>query len=573
MGIFRNDEDGPQNGRPNPNARVVPLLPLRDIVVFPHMVVPLFVGRTRSIQALEDAMGRDRELMLCAQRQASEDEPSEEDIYPVGTLGSIIQLLRLPDGTVKVLVEGKGRARIRRFHSYDPFFACELEEVEEAEEASLEVEALVRTVHSAFESFVKLNKKVPPETVNSVTAVQAPGRLADTIVAHLNLKLEERQELLECFAPSKRLEEVYARMQAEIEVLSVERKIRGRVKKQMERSQKEYYLNEQMRAIQKELGERDEFKNEIDELEDALEKKQMPKEARARCEKEIRKLKMMSPMSAEATVIRNYVDWFLSLPWKEYKEENQDIEEAERVLEEDHFGLEKPKERIIEYLAVQALVERMKGPILCFVGPPGVGKTSLGKSISRATGRDFVRVSLGGVRDEAEIRGHRRTYIGALPGKILQSLKKAGSGNPVFLLDEVDKMSMDFRGDPSAALLEVLDPEQNHTFNDHYLDVDYDLSRVMFICTANLLHNIPRPLQDRMEIIQLPGYIESEKLQIAKDFLIPKVREQNGLSEELIDFTRMRRCSRSCAATPVSRACETWSARSPRSAAKWPAPW
>jgi len=439
-------------------------------------------------------------------------------------------------------VEGKGRVRIRRFVSDDPFFACELEEVEEAEDASVEVEALVRTVHSVFEGFVKLNKKVPPETVNTVTAIQAAGRLADTIVAHLNLKLEERQELLECLAPSKlapskRLEEVYARMQAEIEVLSVERKIRGRVKKQMERSQKEYYLNEQMRAIQKELGERDEFKNEIDELEEALAKKQIPEEARTRCEKEIRKLKMMSPMSAEATVIRNYVDWFLSLPWREYKEENKDIDEAERILEEDHFGLEKPKERIIEYLAVQALVELMKGPILCFVGPPGVGKTSLGKSIGRATGRDFVRVSLGGVRDEAEIRGHRRTYIGALPGKILQSLKKAGTGNPVFLLDEVDKMSMDFRGDPSAALLEVLDPEQNHTFNDHYLDVDYDLSRVMFICTANLLHNIPRPLQDRMEIIQLPGYIESEKLQIAKNFLIPKVREQNGLSEDLIDFT------------------------------------
>jgi ATP-dependent Lon protease len=537
MGIFRNDDDQPEGGSADAEVRVIPLLPLRDIVVFPHMVVPLFVGRARSIRALEDAMGRDRELLLCAQREAGEDEPSEDEIYPVGTLGSIIQLLRLPDGTVKVLVEGRTRARIRRFEAHEPFFACEIEEIGEADDEGVEVEALIRTVHSAFETFVKLNKRVPPETLNTVSAIQAPGRLADTIVSHLSLKLAERQELLESFAPEKRLEEVYARMQAEIEVLSVERKIRGRVKKQMERSQKEYYLNEQMRAIQKELGERDEFKNEIDELEEGLKKKKMSEEARARCEKEIRKLKMMSPMSAEATVVRNYVDWFLSLPWEEYKEESNDVAEAECVLDEDHFGLEKPKERIVEYLAVQALVERMKGPILCFVGPPGVGKTSLGKSIARATGRDFVRVSLGGVRDEAEIRGHRRTYIGALPGKILQSLKKAGSGNPVFLLDEVDKMSMDFRGDPSSALLEVLDPEQNHTFNDHYLDVDYDLSRVMFICTANVLHQIPRPLQDRMEVIQLPGYIESEKLQIARGFLIPKVREANGLDDSKIVFT------------------------------------
>jgi len=545
MGIFRNDGDEPQDQDPSqdpaqdPNAggHVVPLLPLRDIVVFPHMVVPLFVGRPRSIKALEEAMGQDRELLLSAQREAGEDEPVESDIYEVGTLGSIIQLLRLPDGTVKVLVEGKQRARIVGFRGDDPFFACEVETVEEPDAASVEIEALVRTVHSSFETFVKLNKKVPPETLNTVSAITTPGRLADTIVGHLNLKLEERQELLESLAPGRRLEEVYARMQAEIEVLSVERKIRGRVKKQMERSQKEYYLNEQMRAIQKELGERDEFKNEIDELEQGLKQKKMSEEARGRCEKEIRKLKMMSPMSAEATVVRNYVDWFLSLPWEEYKDENHDIGEAERILDEDHFGLEKPKERIIEYLAVQALVDRMKGPILCLVGPPGVGKTSLGKSIARATGRDFVRVSLGGVRDEAEIRGHRRTYIGALPGKVLQSLKKAGSGNPVFLLDEVDKMAMDFRGDPSAALLEVLDPEQNHTFNDHYLDVDYDLSRVMFVCTANALHQIPRPLQDRMEIIQIAGYIESEKLQIARNFLVPKVREQNGLDEERIEFT------------------------------------
>jgi len=537
MGIFRSDEDQPEGDSGSGDTKVVPLLPLRDIVVFPHMVVPLFVGRAKSILALEDAMEHDRELLLCAQREAGEDEPGEGDIHDVGTLGSIIQLLRLPDGTVKVLVEGKSRARIEGFETHEPFFSCTISEIADNDEASVESEALVRTIHSAFENFVKLNKKVPPETLNTVMAIEDPGRLADTIVAHLNLKIEERQELLESFAPSRRLEEVYARMQAEIEVLSVERKIRGRVKKQMERSQKEYYLNEQMRAIQKELGERDEFKNEVDELEEALKAKDMPEEVRSRCDKEIHKLKMMAPMSAEATVVRNYVDWFLALPWNEYKEENKDITAAEVILDEDHFGLDKPKERIIEYLAVQALVDRMKGPILCLVGPPGVGKTSLGKSIARATGRDFVRVSLGGVRDEAEIRGHRRTYIGALPGKILQSLKKAGSSNPVFLLDEVDKMSMDFRGDPSAALLEVLDPEQNHTFNDHYLDVDYDLSRVMFVCTANMLHEIPRPLQDRMEVIQIAGYIESEKLQIAKNFLVSKVREQNGLSEDLVEFT------------------------------------
>jgi ATP-dependent Lon protease len=539
MGIFKSDEDGTPEPteEEGPRTEPLPLLPLRDIVVFPYMVVPLFVGRAKSIHALEEAMGKDRELLLCAQREAAEDEPAEEDIYKIGTLGTIVQLLRLPDGTVKVLVEGKARAEITRFVSSEPHFSCEVAMLGDTGEPGVEVDALVRTIHTGFESYVRLNKKVPPEALNTVTAISEPGRLADTIVAHLNLKLSERQELLEAISPGKRLEEVYARMQAEIEVLEVERKIRGRVKKQMERSQKEYYLNEQMRAIQKELGERDEFKNEIDELEEALKAKKMPEDARARAEKEIRKLKMMSPMSAEATVVRNYVDWFLSLPWNEYKDENRELEEAERVLDEDHYGLEKAKERIIEYLAVQTLVERMKGPILCLVGPPGVGKTSLGRSIARATDRDFVRVSLGGVRDEAEIRGHRSTYIGALPGKVLQSLKKAGSGNPVFLLDEVDKMSMDFRGDPSAALLEVLDPEQNHTFNDHYMDVDYDLSRVMFICTANVLHQIPRPLQDRMEIIQLPGYIESEKLQIARQFLVPKETKANGLNDDLIEFS------------------------------------
>jgi len=536
MVFFRSDDESKTPPATPKAGGAVALLPLRDIVVFPHMVVPLFVGRAKSIRALEDAMAGSRELLLVAQRDHKVDDPREQDVYRVGTVGAILQLLRLPDGTVKVLVEGKSRAKIKSFSTSEPFLSCEIELVQEPEDRSVELEALVRTIHATFENYVKLNRKVPPEILNSVSTITTPARLADTIVAHLNLKLEDRQRLLELVSPAKRLEEVFALIQAEIEVLEVERKIRSRVKKQMERSQKEYYLNEQMRAIQKELGERDEFKNEIQELEESLKKKKMSKEALDRTKKEIRKLKMMSPMSAEATVVRNYIDWLLSLPWESYKEEKKDIVEAERVLDEDHYGLEKPKERILEYLAVQALVEKMKGPILCFVGPPGVGKTSLGKSIARATGRDFVRVSLGGVRDEAEIRGHRRTYIGALPGKVVQSLKKAGSGNPVFLLDEVDKMSMDFRGDPSAALLEVLDPEQNHSFNDHYLDLDYDLSHVMFVCTANVLHQIPRPLQDRMEIIQIPGYIESEKLSIARSFLVPKQRDANGLKAEHIDF-------------------------------------
>ncbi len=539
MAFFRNDDDAEQPTAPKPasGARTVALLPLRDIVVFPHMVVPLFVGRSRSIKALEEAVAGDRELLLAAQKDHKVDEPREQDIHRVGTLGTILQLLRLPDGTVKVLVEGKSRAMVKRFVRSEPFYTCEIAVLPDVDDRTAEVTALVRTIHTTFESYVKLNRKVPPEILNSVTTVTSPSRLADTIVAHLNLKLEDRQRLLELESAGQRLEEVLALMQAEIEVLEVERKIRTRVKKQMERSQKEYYLNEQMRAIQKELGERDEFKNEIHELEETLKKKKMPKEALERSKKEIRKLKMMSPMSAEATVVRNYIDWLLSLPWESYKDEKRDINEAERVLDEDHYGLEKPKERILEYLAVQSLVEKMKGPILCLVGPPGVGKTSLGKSIARATGRDFVRVSLGGVRDEAEIRGHRRTYIGALPGKVIQSLKKAGSGNPVFLLDEVDKMSMDFRGDPSSALLEVLDPEQNHSFNDHYLDLDYDLSRVMFVCTANVLSQIPRPLQDRMEIIQIPGYVESEKLRIARDFLAKKQVEANGLRPGQIEFT------------------------------------
>ncbi len=519
------------------SGRQVPLLPLRDIVVFPHMVVPLFVGRPKSIQALEDAMAGDRQLVVAAQRVAGEEDPTPEDIYGIGTLGTIIQLLRLPDGTVKVLVEGRTRAEIRSFAAVDPYFSVEIVELEDEGVDSPEAEALVRSIHTTFESYAKLNKKIAPELVNSVAAISDPGKLADTVVAHLNLKLPDRQKLLEVTSAVDRLEEVFSRMQAEIEVLEVERKIRGRVKKQMERSQKEYYLNEQMRAIQKELGDRDEQKNEVGELEEQLAAKEMPEEARERVEKEMKKLKQMSPMAAEATVVRNYIDWMLSLPWDEYKEEEKDLGVSESILDADHYGLEKPKERILEYLAVQTLVEKLKGPILCLVGPPGVGKTSLGKSIARSTGRDFVRISLGGVRDEAEVRGHRRTYIGALPGKIIQGLKKAGSSNPVFLLDEIDKMSMDFRGDPSSAMLEVLDPEQNHTFADHYLDVDYDLSRVMFICTANVLHEIPRPLQDRMEIIHISGYIESDKLEIAKRHLVDKVITDNGLSSDSMSFS------------------------------------
>ena len=538
MVFFRNDDESGEGGSaPAGERRVLPLLPLRDIVVFPHMVIPLFVGRAKSIRALEQAVGGSRELLLVAQQQQDLDDPGEDDLYDVATLGTIIQLLRLPDGTVKALVEGKARARIHEISSTEPCLEARVELLPDVEPEGVEGEALLRLVHAAFESYVKLNKKTPPELLNTVAQITTPSRLADQLVPHLNLQIEDRQRLLEIVDPIKRLEEVFSLMQSEIEVFEVERKIRSRVKKQMEHSQKEHYLNEQMQAIQKELGERDESKSELQELEDQLKKKKMPKEALTQTRKEIRKLKMMAPMSAESTVVRNYIDWMISLPWNHMKEEKRDLGEAERVLDEDHYGLEKPKERILEYLAVQALVEKMKGPILCLVGPPGVGKTSLGKSIARATGRDFVRISLGGVRDEAEIRGHRRTYIGALPGKIIQSLKKAGSSNPVFLLDEVDKMSMDFRGDPSAALLEVLDPEQNHTFNDHYLDIDYDLSRVMFICTANMLHQIPRPLEDRMEIIQIPGYIESEKLEIARNFLISKQREANGLKPEHIEFS------------------------------------
>jgi len=536
--LFRNDKDKKDPGGDDQRGGLrVPLLPLRDIIVFPHMVVPLFVGRQKSIRALEEAMNKQKFILLAAQKDAKTNEPSEADIYNVGTLGTVVQLLRLPDGTVKVLVEGKKRARIARFVPNQEFFLVDVEEIEEACEGTTEVEALIRGVNSTFENYVKLNKKIPPEMIMSVASITDPARLADTIVAHLGIKLEDKESLLETFDPAARLEKVLGYMRSEIEILEVEKRIRTRVKKQMEKTQKEYYLNEQMRAIQKELGEKDEFKNEIQELEEKIKSRKMTAEAQEKAEKELKKLKMMSPMSAEATVVRNYIDWLISLPWGEYTDDKLDIGEAEKILEEDHYGLEKVKQRILEYLAVQSLVGEIKGPVLCLVGPPGVGKTSLGKSIARSTGRKFVRVSLGGVRDEAEIRGHRRTYIGALPGKIIQSMKKAGSNNPVFLLDEVDKMSTDFRGDPSSALLEVLDPEQNTTFNDHYLDVDYDLSKVMFITTANNLERIPRPLQDRMEIIRIAGYTELEKLNIAKKYLVPKVREQNGLKESNIEFS------------------------------------
>jgi ATP-dependent Lon protease len=517
-------------------GKVVPLLPLRDIIVFPNQVVPLFVGREKSIGALDVAMAKDKEILLAAQKKARTNEPGPDDIFLFGTLGTIIQLLRLPDGTVKVLVEGKGRAKIVRFAAEEHHFEVEYHDVVEPAEKGVELEALVRSVGGVFETYAKLSKRVPPEMLLSIQTIDEPGKLADQIAAQLQLKLQDKQTLLETASPTARLERLFELMQGEIEIMQVERKIRTRVKKQMEKTQKEYYLNEQMQAIQKELGERDEFKNEIQELEEKAKAKKLSPEAQGKFKKELKKLKMMSPMSAEATVVRNYIDWVLALPWGELTQDKLDVKEAEKILEEDHYGLKKVKERILEYLAVQALVHKMKGPILCLVGPPGVGKTSLAKSVARATARTFVRLSLGGVRDEAEIRGHRRTYIGALPGKIIQSLRKAGSSNPVFLLDEVDKMSTDFRGDPSAALLEVLDPEQNSVFNDHYLDLDYDLSNVMFITTANSLHSIPLPLQDRMEIIQLPGYTEWEKLAIAEQYLVPKQKGLNGIADVVCEF-------------------------------------
>ena len=509
----------------------VPLLPLRDVIIFPQMVVPLFVGREKSINALEECVTKKLDLFLVAQTQATTTNPGEKDIFQIGTLGTILQILRLPDNTVKVLVEGKRRARIKSYIESDRMIEAIVEPIEETVEEGVELEALVRSVKATFENYVKLNKRIPPEMLMSVSTIEEPARLADLIVAHLNLKLEDKQAILEVFDPSKRLERLLQLMQGEIEILQVERRIRSRVKKQMERSQKEYYLNEQMQAIQKELGEKDEFKIEIQAIEKQIKTKPMSKEAKDKAQKELKKLKMMSPMSAEATVVRNYIDWLVSLPWGTYTEDQYDLKDAHNILEEDHYGLEEVKERILEYLAVRSLTDASKGQILCFAGPPGVGKTSLAKSIARALNKKFVRASMGGVRDEAEIRGHRRTYVGALPGKIIQSLKKAESSNPVFLLDEIDKMSMDFRGDPSSALLEVLDPEQNSTFGDHYLEVDYDISKVMFVLTANNLGNIPRPLLDRMEVIHISGYTEDEKFHIARRYLVAKQMELHGLKE------------------------------------------
>ncbi len=517
-----------------PTQAGMPVLPLRDVVVYPHMVIPLFVGREKSIVALDLAMKADKRILLVAQKQADVDDPKGEDLYRVGTVATILQLLKLPDGTVKVLVEGVDRASIDKLIEGE-FFSAEvtaMPDMERYEEREMDV--LTRSVITQFEQYVKLNKKVPPEILTSLAGIEQAGRLADTVAAHMSLKLSEKQKVLEIPDVRKRLEHMLAVIEGEMDVLQIEKRIRGRVKQQMEKSQREYYLNEQMKAIQKELGDLDDAPNEIGELEKRIKAAGMPKEAREKANSELAKLKLMSPMSAEATVVRNYVDWLVKAPWKKRSKVHLDISAAEKVLEADHFGLEKVKERIVEYLAVQQRVKNLRGPILCLVGPPGVGKTSLGQSVARSTNRKFVRMSLGGVRDEAEIRGHRRTYIGSMPGKIIQNLAKCGVRNPLFLLDEVDKMSTDFRGDPSSALLEVLDPEQNSTFNDHYLEVDFDLSEVMFVCTANSL-NIPAPLLDRMEVIRIPGYTEDEKANIARRYLLPKQVKQNGLKpDELV---------------------------------------
>jgi ATP-dependent Lon protease len=512
------------------NGTLYPVLPLRDIVVFPHMIVPLFVGREKSVRALEDVMKDDKQILLVTQKNAAQDDPTTADIYMVGTLGTVLQLLKLPDGTVKVLVEGGKRARILKYTENEAFFEAYAEPLEEEAGDTKEIEALARTVVSQFEQYIKLNKKVPPEVLVSINQIEEPGKLADTVASHLSLKIPEKQDLLEATSVGQRLERVYGFMESEIGVLQVEKRIRSRVKRQMEKTQREYYLNEQLKAIQKELGEGEDGRDELAELEEKIAKTKLSKEAREKAQAEAKKLRSMSPMSAEATVVRNYLDWLLSIPWKKPTKVKRDIKLAEKVLNTDHYGLEKVKERILEYLAVQQRMNKIKGPILCLVGPPGVGKTSLGKSIARATGRNFVRMSLGGVRDEAEVRGHRRTYIGSMPGKVIQGMKKAKSSNPLFLLDEVDKLGADWRGDPSAALLEVLDPEQNSTFNDHYLEVDYDLSDVMFVTTANTLR-MPQPLLDRMEVIRIPGYTEDEKIEIAKRHLLPKQVKEHGLKK------------------------------------------
>ncbi|MEQ8194423.1 MAG: endopeptidase La [Rhodospirillales bacterium] len=512
-------------------TEIFPVLPLRDIVVFPHMIVPLFVGRDKSVRALEDVMKDDKKILLVAQRNASQDDPKAEDIFDVGSVATVLQLLKLPDGTVKVLVEGGSRARIVRYTDNADFFQAEAQILEEKVDDPRELEALSRSVVSQFEQYIKLNKKIPPEALVSINQITEPSKLADTVASHLALKIPEKQELLETESTAERLERVFSFMESEIGVLQVEKKIRNRVKRQMEKTQREYYLNEQLKAIQKELGETEDGRDEIAEFEDRLKKVKLSKEAREKSEAELKKLRNMSPMSAEATVVRNYLDWMLGIPWKKRSKVKNDLNKAKEILDEDHYGLEKVKDRILEYLAVQQRTKKIRGPILCLVGPPGVGKTSLGKSIAKASGHNFVGMSLGGVRDEAEIRGHRRTYIGSMPGKVIQGMKKAKTSNPLFLLDEVDKMGQDWRGDPASALLEVLDPEQNSSFNDHYLEVDYDLSDVLFVTTANTLR-IPAPLLDRMETIRLSGYTEDEKVEIAKRHLIPKQVKDHGLKKE-----------------------------------------
>ncbi len=510
--------------------QVFPILPLRDIVVFPHMIVPLFVGRDKSVLALEDVMNDDKQILLATQKNAAEDDPGTDDIFRMGTIATVLQLLKLPDGTVKVLVEGNRRAKIKQFTEKEAFFEAEATPILDKTSKPEEVEALTRAVLSEFEQYIKLNKKVPSEVLISVNQIEDPGKLADTVAQHLSLKISDKQELLETEDVIERLERIYSHMEGEISVMQVEKRIRSRVKRQMEKTQREYYLNEQLKAIQKELGDAEDGRDETAEIEDRIKETKLTKEAREKANAELKKLKSMSPMSAESTVVRNYLDWLLAIPWKKRTRVRKDLRVAQSILDEDHYGLEKVKERIVEYLAVQQRMRKVKGPILCLVGPPGVGKTSLGKSIARATGRNFVRMSLGGVRDEAEVRGHRRTYIGSMPGKVIQGMKKAKSSNPLFLLDEIDKLGADWRGDPSSALLEVLDPEQNNNFADHYLEVDYDLSDVMFVTTANTLR-MPAPLMDRMEIIRIPGYTEDEKIEIAKRHLLPKVLSENGLKE------------------------------------------
>jgi len=516
------------------NRQLIPVLPLRDVVVYPHMVIPLFVGREKSILALEAAMADNKKILLLAQKNAEVDDPGQKDLYQIGTLSTILQMLKLPDGTIKVLVEGGERVQVDSILETREYFSASTQMLEKVVLIDdRETEVLLRSVLNLFDQYVKLNKKVPPEILTSLSGIDDPSRLADTIAAHMSLKLDEKQEILEIQEPRERIEHIMGKIEGEIDLMQIEKRIRGRVKQQMEKSQREYYLNEQMKAIQKELGDMDNVPNELEDLQNKIEKSGMSKDAREKADSELNKLKMMSPMSAEATVVRNYIDWLVSVPWKKKSKIRRDLAEAEQVLEEDHYGLEKVKERILEYLAVQQRVQKLKGPILCLVGPPGVGKTSLGRSIARATNRKFSRMSLGGVRDESEIRGHRRTYIGSMPGKIIQNLSRVKVRNPLFLLDEIDKMAMDFRGDPASALLEVLDPEQNHTFSDHYMEVDFDLSDVMFVATSNSM-NIPSPLLDRMEVIRIAGYTEDEKLNIALKYLVPKQIKDNGLKDSEI---------------------------------------